>query len=182
MTRTRSYHWSLVTGHWSLVTDKRVNQYPVLKYTNSDIVFQEIPGEVALAVNVSGCPCRCPGCHSPYLWRDDGQPLTTDAVDSLVDRCDGNITCVAVMGGDAHPDEVDGLMQHLRQRYPWLRTAWYSGRSLLSKAVDLRNFDYVKLGPYLAHLGNLRNPKTNQRLYRVSDGAMQDITSLFWRK
>ena len=36
----------------------------MLRYTNTDIVFQELPDEVTLAVNLSGCPCRCPGCHS----------------------------------------------------------------------------------------------------------------------
>ena len=40
----------------------------MLKYVNTDIVFQEIPDEVTLAVNISNCPCRCPGCHSQYLW------------------------------------------------------------------------------------------------------------------
>ena len=36
----------------------------MLKYVNTGIVFQEIPDEVTLAVNISGCPCRCHGCHS----------------------------------------------------------------------------------------------------------------------
>ena len=50
----------------------------MLKYTNTDIVFQEIPDEVTLAVNLSGCPCHCPGCHSQYLWGDEGEPLTDE--------------------------------------------------------------------------------------------------------
>ena len=44
----------------------------MLKYVNTGVVFQEIPDEVTLAVNLSGCPCRCPGCHSRYLWQDVG--------------------------------------------------------------------------------------------------------------
>ena len=43
-------------------------------------------------------------------------------------------------------------------------------------AFEINNFDYIKLGPYLAHLGGLRSPRTNQRLYRVELGAMHDIT------
>ena len=35
----------------------------MLKYVNTGIVFQEIPDEVTLAINISGCPCHCPGCH-----------------------------------------------------------------------------------------------------------------------
>lgn len=154
----------------------------MLKYLNSDIVFQEIPDEVALAINLTGCPCHCPGCHSQYLWNDVGEPLTEEALDELISQCHSNITCVALMGGDAIPAEVDRLMEHLRKKQPRLRTAWYSGRSLLSPAAHLKNFDYIKLGPYLAHLGPLRSRRTNQRLYRVSDGKMNDITSRFWNR
>ena len=56
----------------------------MLKYLNSDIVFQEVPDEVALAINLTGCPCHCPGCHSQYLWNDVGQPLTESALDELI--------------------------------------------------------------------------------------------------
>ena len=47
----------------------------MLKYVNHDIVFQEFPDEVTLAVNLSRCPCACPGCHSTYLWGDNGEEL-----------------------------------------------------------------------------------------------------------
>jgi anaerobic ribonucleoside-triphosphate reductase activating protein len=154
----------------------------MLKYLNSDVVFQEVPDEVALAVNLSGCPCRCPGCHSPYLWGDVGEPLTTRALDRLIADCHSNITCLALMGGDADPAAVNSLMHHIRNNHKRLHTAWYSGRSLLSPAADLNNFDYIKLGPYLAHLGPLNSKHTNQRFYRVDDGRLVDITSRFWRK
>lgn len=153
----------------------------MLKYLNCDIVFQEIPDEVALAINVTGCPCHCPGCHSPYLWNDVGNPLTAEAIDKLIEQCRSHITCVALMGGDAIPAEVDRLMQHLRTKHSRLHTAWYSGRSLLSPTLNLNNFDYIKLGPYLAHLGALRSRNTNQRLYKVTNGKLKDITQRFWR-
>ena len=154
----------------------------MLKYLNSDIVFQEIPDEVALAINLTGCPCRCPGCHSQYLWGDVGEPLTEKALDDMIAKCHDNITCVALMGGDAIPAEVNRMMRHLRTKHGTLRTAWYSGRSLLSPAAHLDNFDYIKLGPYLAHLGALKSQRTNQRLYKVVGGKMHDITSRFWRR
>ena len=154
----------------------------MLKYLNSDIVFQEIPDEVSLAINITGCPCHCPGCHSKYLWNDVGEPLTDEALDKLIEPYRNQITCVAVMGGDACAAEVDRLMHNLRQRYTKLRTAWYSGRSLLSPSLNINNFDYIKLGPYLAHLGSLRSRHTNQRMYKITNGKMQDITSRFWRR
>lgn len=162
----------------------------MLKYTNTDIVFQEIPDEVTLAVNLSGCPCHCPGCHSPQLWGDIGEPLTDEAIDCLLAHQPAGVSCVALMGGDANPAEVNDIASHLKQRHPNLKTAWYSGRTLLAKEVNLDNLDYVKLGPYLEHLGPLKSPKTNQRLYLVQHrrstepgnaNTLHDLTPRFWR-
>lgn len=152
-------------------------------FVNTDIVFQEIPDQVTLAINISNCPCRCPGCHSKYLWKDEGEELNEQSLKELVDKCDGDITCVSFMGGDASPWEVNNLARYLREQYPTLNTAWYSGRTVISIDVDVRNFDYIKVGPYLRHLGPLNNPKTNQRMYHVNrhTGEMTDCTSWFWK-
>ncbi|MCR4829085.1 MAG: anaerobic ribonucleoside-triphosphate reductase activating protein [Bacteroidales bacterium] len=152
----------------------------MLHYVTTDIVFQEIPDEVTLAVNLSGCPCRCPGCHSKYLWSQCGQPLDEAETDKLIESHADAITCVAFMGGDAEPEAVDRLAAHVQQRFPQLRTAWYSGRSLLSPNVALNHFNYIKLGPYLAHLGGLRSQHTNQRMYQIVGQQLHNITSRFW--
>lgn len=153
----------------------------MLKYIDSNIVFQEIPDEVTLAVNLSGCPCRCPGCHSKYLWGDSGEPLDGQAIEGLLGKHSGRVSCLALLGGDAAPAEVDSLLAGVRKRHPNLHTAWWSGRTLPSPQVSLSNLDYLKLGPYLAHLGPLKSRRTNQRLYRVVEGTLHDITSRFWR-
>lgn len=75
----------------------------MLKYAGYDIVFQEIPDEVTLALNLSGCPNGCPGCHSPHLQRDEGEALTPGALERLLERYGREITCVCFMGGDAAP-------------------------------------------------------------------------------
>ncbi|MBR1851378.1 MAG: anaerobic ribonucleoside-triphosphate reductase activating protein [Bacteroidales bacterium] len=152
----------------------------MLKFVNTDVVFQEIPDEVTLAINLAGCPCHCPGCHSPYLWADEGTPLTTSAIDNMIAH-NRNITCVALMGGDAEPSMVEQLARHIRSTHPGLKAAWYSGRTILPPSINHRNFDYIKIGPYLKHLGPLRSKLTNQRLYRISGGKMHDITSRFWK-
>ena len=90
----------------------------MLKYVNTDIVFQEIPDEVTLAVNISNCPCRCPGCHSQYLWQDVGEPLTMQAIDGFVKRYGRDITCICLMGGDAEHDCVNKLAEYIHQQYP----------------------------------------------------------------
>lgn len=72
----------------------------MLKYVNHDIVFQEFPDEVTLAVNLSHCPCACPGCHSTYLWGDNGEELTEERWLALVEQYGRTITCAAHQCGD----------------------------------------------------------------------------------
>ena len=155
----------------------------MLKYVNSDVVFQEIPDEVTLAINISNCPCRCPGCHSHYLWEDIGLPLNTEAIDAFVEEYGDDITCLAFMGGDNDPMGVNILAQYIHEEYPQFKVAWYSGKTVISAAVTRTDFDYIKIGPFIRHLGPLKNPTTNQRLYRQNDnGEFEDITFRFWKK
>ena len=157
-----------------------------MKVASFDIVFQEIPGEVTLALNLSNCPCHCPGCHSPHLAEDIGELLTEELMDGLLARYGSMITCVAFMGGDAEPEEVARWANFIHgvgsqeSRGKSLKTACYSGRNNMPK--DEKAFDYVKLGPYIESLGGLKSEKTNQRLYKRVGEEWEDITSSFWRK
>lgn len=72
----------------------------MLKYVNHDIVFQEFPDEVTLAINLSLCPNGCPGCHSAYLQGNVGDELTEERLRAILDNYIGEITCVGFMGGD----------------------------------------------------------------------------------
>ncbi|MCR5248152.1 MAG: anaerobic ribonucleoside-triphosphate reductase activating protein [Paludibacteraceae bacterium] len=151
----------------------------MLKFVNYDIVFQEVPNEISLAINISGCPCRCPGCHSSYLWQDIGDELNSETLDHLIES-HSHISCVAFMGGDGDPFQIDLLASHIRLCHPNLRVAWYSGKTIISPIIDIRNFDYIKIGPYINHLGALNKRTTNQRLYRVKNEKLEDITHVFW--
>lgn len=155
----------------------------MLKYVNTGVVFQEIPDEVTLAVNISNCPCHCPGCHSHFLWEDVGTPLTPEALDAFIEEYGKDITCLCFMGGDAEPESVNQLARYLHQHHPGLKVGWYSGRLRIPAVVNKSDFDYIKLGPYIAHLGSLKQPTTNQRLYkRAASGDFSDITSRFWKR
>ncbi len=145
----------------------------MLKVASFDIVFQEIPGEVTLALNLSNCPCHCPGCHSQHLAQDIGEPLNEELMDGLIARYGSMITCVAFMGGDADPEDVAKWAHYVRP----LKTAWYSGR--MNMPQDEKAFDYVKLGPYIESLGGLKSPDTNQRFYKREEDTWNDITSVF---
>lgn len=143
----------------------------MLKCCSYDIVCQEIPDEISLAVNISGCPNRCPGCHSPWLWEDKGVPMTEEMLSGLMDRYSAAVTCFCFMGGDADPSEIQRLAFWIREKYPHLKTAWYSGRESIPEGFDIHCMDYVKTGPYIEALGGLKSPTTNQALYRVLPGG-----------
>lgn len=156
----------------------------MLRFANYDIVFQEFPDEVTLAVNISGCPCHCQGCHSQYLWDDVGEELTTERLLQMADHYGVGITCVGLMGGDNDPAEVLRLLTALREARPQLRTGWYSGRQELPACFDqFPHPGYVKLGPWREALGPLSAPTTNQRLYRYhDDGTTEDVTHKMQQK
>lgn len=139
-----------------------------MKYLDTKVVFREVPDEVALAINISGCPVKCPGCHSSYLVQDIGEPLDSASLDKLIDENPG-ISCVSFMGGDADPAYVRGLALQVRGR--GLRTCWYSGRDIENARPFLDALDFVKVGPFIDECGPLDNPQTNQRFYRVIAGA-----------
>ena len=69
----------------------------MIKYVDYDIVFQEVPGEVSLALNISNCPYRCEGCHSSHLREDIGNDLEKD-LPMLLEKYKGMITCVLLLG------------------------------------------------------------------------------------
>lgn len=154
----------------------------MLRYAETAIVFQEVPGEISLAVNICGCPCRCPGCHSPHLQKNDGEELTDKRLEELVNRHDG-ISCVCFMGGDSDPEEIFRLARLLKERWPHLKTCWYSGREMNTQ-TRYECLDYVKFGPFIEEKGPLSSPNTNQHFYKVcrtgsGEYSLNDITAQF---
>lgn len=151
----------------------------MLKYYNYDIVFQEIPNEVTLAVNITNCPNRCKGCHSPHLQQDIGEELDEKKIIWLMDKYGLAITCFCFMGGDADPQRVAALASFVCLNYPEIKTAWYSGCAKLPEGFDNRSFNYIKLGGYVKELGNLKSKTSNQHLFEVQeDGFMKDVSNL----
>lgn len=150
----------------------------MLRYADYDIVFQEVPDETTLALNLSGCPHRCKGCHSPQLWEEIGNELTPAALERLL-AVYPYVTCVGLMGGDADLEGVLQMAHYIRSK--GLRVAWYTGLSLLPDGWDIGAFDFIKVGPYIEALGGLKSKLTNQRFYEVSNGELVDKTQRFRR-
>lgn len=151
----------------------------MLKYLNTQVTFAEVPDEITLCINITGCKNGCKNCHSSYLAQDIGTELTFNEVRKLIKKNSG-ISCIAFMGGDSEPKRIDALASFVTNHYQ-LKVAWYSGRQELSNHIDLYNFNYIKLGPYKEEFGPLNSRTTNQRFYKVSDGKLINITSKFWK-
>ena len=158
----------------------------MLKYYNYDIVFQEYPDEVTLAINLTMCPNLCKGCHSIFLRKDIGEELTLERLISLIDSYNNNITCVGIQGGDNDPEMVLSLCKDIRKHYKdSIHTGWYSGRNwLTTKDVLKESLHYIKIGAYIAEKGPLSSPSTNQRFYKIDTltGELIDQTKKFTKR
>lgn len=155
----------------------------MLKYTNAKVVFAEVPDEISLAIEISNCPIHCPGCHSPELWGDIGNELTKSTLEDLITSNRG-ITCVAFMGGDAEPIEVNNLSKWVHEHYGnSIRTCWYSGMDEYPRFTP--DFDYVKIGSYREDDGPINVRTTNQKMVKIHHNPerwyMEDITYKFWK-
>jgi anaerobic ribonucleoside-triphosphate reductase activating protein len=151
-----------------------------MKYVDTKVVMQEVPDEITLAINISNCPCHCKSCHSSYLAQDIGEDLSIERLTQLGTEAEG-ITCIAFMGGDADPKRVNRLAKWVKEELD-LKVCWYSGRDTISDEINLENFDYIKVGRYDEFLGPLNSRTTNQRLYKVIDSRLFDITNRFWNE
>ena len=151
-----------------------------LKYLGYSIVFQEVPDEVTLAINISGCPHRCEGCHSKYLWEYEGNYISDD-LESLIEKYDELITCVCFMGGDQNQNELSDLLTVTHKH--GLKTALYTGIDFMGdlSIKVLQNLDYCKIGHYDDNCGGLNNKNTNQKMFARYFGTdiWKDITHKF---
>lgn len=169
----------------------------MIKFTEAEVVFSEIPDEITLAINISNCQNNCIGCHSPHLRQNVGEELTTEVLDNLVENNAG-ITCVCFMGEGKDELALQNLIAHLHQNYPSIKIGLYSGREEVLEDFYWQVLDYLKIGPYMPEFGPINEETTNQRLYGRKEGMItavfgpitgetryryqwQDITEKFWR-
>ncbi len=158
-----------------------------MKYINTRVVFLEVPDRTTLAINISGCPIRCPACHSKWLWEDKGTVLDEKEISRLIQANEG-INCVAFMGGDAETAKIRDYSTFIKENYPDIQTCWYSGRNaeempVMDEGGLLRNLDYVKFGPFDPNKGGLSSKTTNQVMFRLEHAGntfrATDITYKF---
>jgi len=148
-----------------------------LKYVSTCIALQEVPDEISLIINISGCPHHCEGCHSQYLWEYTGNYLSDDIL-VLIDRRREYVSCVCIMGGDYNIAELNYVMQCIKSK--GLKTCLYTGLNYIPAGLDM--LDYIKIGEYKKELGGLDKLTTNQRFYKNVNGQYKDITNVFQTK
>lgn len=149
-----------------------------LKYTHYNITFQEVPNETSLIFNISGCPYRCKGCHSKYLWQWTGRYLLEN-IKEIIEEYKDFITCVCFMGGDQNLQELIECINICKEYN--LKTCLYTGSDVTEMSLfDI--LDYIKIGHFDINLGGLNNPNTNQKFYKIKNGELIDITSTFQKK
>lgn len=121
-----------------------------LKYLGYTISFQEVPNEISLVFNISGCPYKCKGCHSTYLWEYKGNYLSKD-IDSIFNEYLGMFSCVCFMGGDTNLIELKELLKLCKSK--GLKTCIYTGTDDISIFKDCMKYsDYIKYGSYKEEL------------------------------
>ena len=134
-------------------------------YHNFDIVFQEVPGEISLCFSISGCNMQCPGCHSPFLWKEgNGCLLTQPAFEDFLKQYKSLASCVVFMGGEWHENT---LIQYLKlaKSYSY-KTCLYTGQNNVSNGL-LKELNWIKTGSWKQDLGGLDSPSTNQKFIEV---------------
>lgn len=139
-----------------------------LKYDGYSIVMQEVPNEVSLAINISGCPHKCEGCHSKYLWSYNGEYLIDD-IDELLSRYSDLISCVCFMGGDQNQDDLLYCINKAKENN--LKTCLYTGVDDIESINEniIEKLDYIKTGRYIEELGGLDKNSTNQRFFDLKN-------------
>lgn len=150
----------------------------MLKYESTLVTFTEIPQEISLCFNITGCPCNCRECFEPWLAKDYGKILDSSSIKEELSK-HRHISCICFMGGDRDHSYLASLVKELKSTYPSMKFAMYSGRQKMDEQLAAV-LDYYKCGPYTPELGPLNKETTNQIYWvKQADNSWKDETYLF---
>lgn len=139
-----------------------------MRYSYPQETLSEVPGEISLALSISGCNLGCKGCHSLETWdKNFGKDLTSDEMHKLMQKYKYS-TCVVFYGGEWEIDELTKMCKIVHSYNK--KVCLYTGRELDYFNPDfLQNLDFIKVGKYIKELGGLQSPETNQKFYDLSN-------------
>ena len=141
-----------------------------MEYTDIQIVLQEVPGEISICFFITGCSLRCPGCHSPYSWKNGhGQLLTKDIYKDILKKYERFASCVLFMGGEWHRKELVQFLHYARKN--GYKTCLYTGEEEVDDEI-LNELTWIKTGRWIQELGGLDNEKTNQEFIELKSNRI----------
>ena len=136
-----------------------------MNYYNFQVVLQEVPGEISLCFTISGCPLRCEGCHSPFLWKkENGIKLKNKEYKEILFRYFGFATCVVFMGGEWYKKELISKLKYAQKK--GYKTCLYSGEETIDPQIK-KHLTWLKIGKWDYKKGGLDSSTTNQRFIEV---------------
>ena len=154
----------------------------MIKFTDYQVTFAEVPDEISLTLSISNCPGKCKGCHSPELREDIGWDLLIN-LPALIGKYKGMVTCVTLLGEGNDLSALQKAVDIIHEA--GLKSCVYYGRDDYSKELPVST--YIKLGHYDCERGGLSNPNTNQRFYKTYYDEnhilhFESLTYKFWGK
>lgn len=87
------------------------------------------------------------------------------------------------MGGE-WDESLINFIKYVKGGYPEKKTALYSGQELaFFEGTEYMDYlDYLKVGSYMKKLGGLQSPTTNQRLFKLDNGEIEEDLTLWLQK
>lgn len=136
-----------------------------LKYYDVAITMSEFVDEIALCVNITGCPCHCDNCSEQWLRPYVGTLLTNEEIDRLIAEHPG-ITVFGLMGGDSNYKDCIRVVNYIHEHYKDLKVGIYSGRDWFD--IELMNvIDIYKVGRWINPVGPV------EEWHQTNNGVLQ---------
>ena len=142
-------------------------------FSYPQVVLQEVPDEISLALSISGCNLNCKGCHSSETFDPKfGEELSLSKLAQMIDH-QKYITCVLFYGGEWLIEELEVFIDYVKSRN--LKVCLFTGRNLEYFSVEfLSKLDFIKVGRYKENLGGLKSEQTNQKFIKLPQNLSKD--------
>jgi len=156
--------------------------YPVV---TTGVTLTELPDKISLFIEMGQCYNNCKGCHSDHLRCGVADKTSLQSIVYTVhNEIYKGANAVIIMGGTNNGGITETTLVALLKsvKETCCCVGLYSG---LDKLEDHKMYipylDYLKIGSYKEDIGGLATKGTNQILYKITEGKLEDITGCLQR-